>query len=92
MFSFLKAISTARSMYIIKRVADLSYSAGMVNLGFMYAEGRGVERNDITAVALYQKAAAAGNRSASASTSKAFGVPFPRFTLSGSCATSSTNG
>ena len=33
----------------------------MVNLGFMHQQGKGVEHNDITAVALYRRAAAEGN-------------------------------
>jgi hypothetical protein len=35
----------------------------MVNLGFLHQLGRGVEKNEITAVSLYRKAAAEGNPS-----------------------------
>ena len=34
---------------------------GMVNLALLYAEGKGVERNEAAAVSLYQKAKGLGN-------------------------------
>jgi TPR repeat protein len=44
-----------------KRAADLGDSSGMVNLGYLHQQGKGVEQDDVAAVNLYRRAADAGN-------------------------------
>jgi TPR repeat protein len=48
-------------------LAQHGYHAAQTNLGHMYAQGRGVARNDTEAVKWYRKAAAQGNALAQAS-------------------------
>jgi TPR repeat protein len=55
------AADPVKAAFWYQRAAALGNAAGMVNLGFMHQQGKGVERNDITAVALYRQAAAEGN-------------------------------
>ena len=44
-----------------KRAADLGNSSGMVNLGYLHQQGKGVEQDDVAAVNLYRRAADDGN-------------------------------
>ena len=44
----------------VRRAAAQGLAQAQYNLGLMYAEGRGVQRDDVQAVAWYQKAAAQG--------------------------------
>ena len=44
-----------------RRAADLGNALGMVDPGLLYAQGRGVERNEVAAVALYRRAVNLGH-------------------------------
>jgi len=45
-----------------ERAASGGYGAAMVNLGFLYRNGRGVDKDDARAFALYRQAALLGNQ------------------------------
>lgn len=51
--------SWARAYY--RTAADRGYGAAMVNLGYLYKTGRGVDRDDAKALELYRRAAMMGN-------------------------------
>ena len=44
-----------------RRAADLGNAFGMMDLALLYAQGKGVQRDDAAAVALNRKAASLGN-------------------------------
>jgi tetratricopeptide (TPR) repeat protein len=44
-----------------KKAVDLGYSAAIINLGQLYVNGKGVEKNEVEAARLFRKAADAGN-------------------------------
>jgi TPR repeat protein len=50
-----------RFSYWYEQAANNGNQWGMVNLGYMYLHGRGVEQNDKMAIQWYQKAKDAGN-------------------------------
>ena len=52
----------AKAMKYALIAADRGNSNAMVDLGFMYVNGQGVEKNDIEAVKWYRKAAEKGNK------------------------------
>jgi TPR repeat protein len=44
-----------------RKAAEAGHTGGMTQLGFMYAQGKGVEQNDVEAFKLFHRAAEAGN-------------------------------
>ena len=67
------------SRYYYAQAAGAGYGAALVNLGYLYREGIGVERNDATAHRYYLAAAAQGNLRARTNVGedflRGFGVP-----------------